>query len=395
MRRCIAAVLMVLLLLVTPVCAFSDVGANDWYSKALSALVADGIITDQPGQIFYAQAPVTRAEFLAMVLRAKGVTLPSGPDWQTACASAAVSAKLLTGSCTPETLDRPICRFEAAEILWRATGSVKPLSYIELVGGIADQADIPARYQTAVLQCYLTGLFHGSKNDRRFAGDTIVIRSEAVVLVARLKHPELRAKPEIREQVDYSLLLGECVTYTTNLTDRNYNINLAAKSINGTIIAPGQQFSFYRVVGNAGKAQGYRKAPAISGSETFQAYGGGLCQNASTLFNAALLANMQIDERHNHSLISNYIGAGRDATIYFGGARPLDFKFTNTLSCPIKVVMTYNPNTRALTCQIYGSSWEKKPNVTISTSGSGNRWTLTRKVNGVVNYTTRSVYRSE
>ena len=63
MRRCIAAVLMVLLLLVTPVCAFSDVGANDWYSKALSALVADGIITDQPGQIFYAQAPVTRAEF--------------------------------------------------------------------------------------------------------------------------------------------------------------------------------------------------------------------------------------------------------------------------------------------------------------------------------------------
>ena len=393
MKRRIAAGCLVLLLLVTPAYAFADVGGGDWYAKFLTALTADGIIADQPGQAFQPAAPVTRAEFLAMVLRAKGVTLSGGADWQSACASAAVSAKLLTGSCAPETLDRPITRFEAAEILWRANGCTEAPFYVKLSGGIADQADIPARYQDAVLQCYLSGLFHGSKNDRRFAGDTIVIRSEAVVLVARLKHPELRAKPEVDEQVNYSLLLGECVTYTTNLVNRNYNINRAANAISGTIIQPGGQFSFYHVVGNPGKAQGYRQAPAIAGTDTFQAYGGGLCQNASTLFNAALQANMRIDERHNHSMKSNYIGPGRDATIYFGGARPLDFKFTNTLSCPIKVVMTYNSSTRALTCQIYGSSWETKPNVSISTSGSGNQWTLTRKVNGVVNYTTRSTYR--
>lgn len=394
MRRYAAAFFLALFALVLPAQAFSDVGEGDWYAEALDTLIADGILMDQLGQPFQSTSPVSRAEFLALVLRASDIAFPAGENWRVSCASAALNAGILKETYASDTLNRPISRYEAAEILWRALGSEEPSASVRLTGGITDEENIPARYLSAVRQCYLSGLFTGSKDNRQFSGETIVSRQEAVALILRLRHPDRRVIPPTEQISDFEQLLGECVTYTTHLADRNYNINRAANTITGTVLQPGEQFSFYRVVGNPGWAQGYRKAPAISGTSTFAAYGGGLCQNATTLFNAALRANLRIDERYCHSMKSNYIDPGYDATIYYGGPRLIDFKFTNTLSCPIRIDMSFHPDSLALTCQIYGASWVELPDVSLSTTGSGHHWTLYRKVDGVVNYTTKSSYQN-
>lgn len=385
MRRRIAAMMLVAVLLATPALAFSDVGEGDWYAGAVEALVQDGVLTDLPGQPFSADAPVRWGEFLAMALKAKGISAGADP------AGAARKAGWLSGLPPAEALDRPICRYEAAEILWKATGSIQPAYAIRPKGGITDEAEIPARYLAAVRQCYLLGIFTGGESSRQFHGGDTVRRSEAVLLISRLGHPEQRAVPETETVEDFSQILGECVTYTTALTDRNFNIDKAAKAINGTVLEPGEQFSFYRVVGNPGKAEGYRLAPAIAGVTHVSSYGGGLCQNATTIFNAALKANLRIDERHNHSLKSTYIAPGYDATIYFGG-NFLDFKFTNVYDSPIRVEMTFNRKTRALTCRIYGASTVEVPAVKLYTTGGGKSWNLYRTVDGKINYSTKSVY---
>lgn len=385
MKRRVAAILLVLTLMITPALAFSDVGESDWYAGAVDILVQDGVLADLPGQPFMPDAPVRWGEFLSMALRAKGVEPGEDP------AGAALRAGWLSDLPPAEALDRPISRCEAAEILWKATGAVQPAYAVRPKGGITDEAEIPARYLAAMRQCYLLGIFTGAESSRQFHGDDTVRRGEAALLIARLGHPERRAVPETETVEDFSQLLGECVTYTTSLADRNFNIDKAAKAINGTILEPGEQFSFYKVVGNPGKAEGYRLAPAIQGVTHVASYGGGLCQDATNLFNAALKANLRIDERHNHSLKSTYVKAGYDATIYFG-ATHLDLKFTNVYDSPIRVDLTFNSKTRALTCRIYGASTVKVPEVKLHTTGGGKSYTLYRTVDGKVNYTTKSTY---
>lgn len=388
MRRRAAALIFAVYLLLTPALAFSDVGEGDWYDTAVRTLVADGILEDRPGRPFQGGAPVSRGEFLSLVLRIQG--LPCGEDPE-ACARAAVQAGLLEGDCPQAALSATLSRYEAAEILWRAMGAGRPPADLQPKGGIADEGVIPGRYLPAVRQGYLTGLFTGTEGDRRFSGESAVNRREAAVLLLRLGHPEYRIVPETEQILDFSQVLGSCVTYTTKLADRNFNIEKAAGAIDGTVLQPGEQFSFYKVVGNPGRAEGYRLAPAVAGKDHIASYGGGLCQNATTLFNAALYANLQIDERHCHSLKSTYVAPGYDATIYFG-ERSLDFKFTNTLPCPIRVEMTYDAASRALTCRIYGAARVTLPKVELSAGGGGHKWTLTRKADGVVNYTAKSTY---
>ena len=80
---------------------------------------------------------------------------------------------------------------------------------------------------------------------------------------------------------------------------------------------------------------GYRAAPIYSGGKVVDDIGGGICQVSSTLYNAALLSNMSITNRSNHSFITSYADPGRDATVYYGA---IDFKFKNTTNYPVKIV---------------------------------------------------------
>lgn len=114
--------------------------------------------------------------------------------------------------------------------------------------------------------------------------------------------------------------------------DRNANLRLATQRIHGTLIKPNQTFSYNATVGNRTQQQGFRMAPVIFDGKLIPDWGGGVCQVSSTLYNAVLLADLQIVERSNHGRAIGYVPLGFDATVVDG---MIDFKFKNSLSRPI------------------------------------------------------------
>ena len=140
-------------------------------------------------------------------------------------------------------------------------------------------------------------------------------------------------------------------TYLTNDKNRNTNIRLAAQAVNGTAVMPGETFSFNQTTGQRTMEKGYQPAAAIAGGATVDEVGGGVCQVSSTLFNAAAMANLAIVERSPHAWPSNYVDAGRDATVNWPD---LDFKFRNDKTTPVFVV-AFCENS-ACTVEIYGAA---------------------------------------
>lgn len=181
------------------------------------------------------------------------------------------------------------------------------------------------------------------------------------------------------------------MTYYSKYPDnynRTTNLLIASNAIDGTIIYPGQLFDFNKIVGPRTVARGYREATIFSGtSSTEQGVGGGICQVASTIFNTALYANVQIVERHQHSQRVTYVPLGRDAAIY-GNSQ--NFVWRNSTPYPIRIIMSVGSNT--LRCSFYTPVYVKDPDVSLSVSQSGKNFTMRRYVNGSVNYTCKSNY---
>ena len=112
------------------------------------------------------------------------------------------------------------------------------------------------------------------------------------------------------------------------------NIERAANKLNGVIIPSNKEFSFNEVVGITDQAHGYKNAPVILNNKLVQAAGGGVCQVSSTLYNAVLLANLEIVYRINHSHQVGYVHVGLDATVADNGP---DLKFKNNTDTPIYI----------------------------------------------------------
>ena len=142
--------------------------------------------------------------------------------------------------------------------------------------------------------------------------------------------------------------------------NRNINIKLAAKKVNGTVILPGEKFSFNTIVGSRTIEAGFKEGTAYVGGKVVPDVGGGVCQVSSTIYNTALLANMQIVERSNHMFTTGYVAASRDATVYYGS---LDFVFKNSRKYPIKMVASANGGVCKVS--IYGIKEEKEYEVII------------------------------
>lgn len=149
-------------------------------------------------------------------------------------------------------------------------------------------------------------------------------------------------------------------TYDASNTSRSENLRIAASKINGTVIMPGEQFSFNKVVGERTVTEGYKNAKIYSDGQVVDGLAGGICQISSTLYNAALLANLQIDERYNHSFTTAYVPGGRDATVVYGIK---DLKFTNTRKFPIKIEASVENG--VATFSIYGIKEENEYEVKI------------------------------
>lgn len=122
--------------------------------------------------------------------------------------------------------------------------------------------------------------------------------------------------------------------YDASNRDRSTNLELAAKKINGTVLLPGEEFSYNKVVGKRTIENGYKNAAVFSNGKVEDGLGGGICQISTTLYNAVLLANLEITERRNHSFVTSYEKPGRDATVVYGVQ---DFKFKNSREYPVKI----------------------------------------------------------
>lgn len=169
---------------------------------------------------------------------------------------------------------------------------------------------------------------------------------------------EVKAKiilPEItKEMLEKNLfkdVLGEYSTYVSGTSVRKNNVKLAGEKCNGIILLPGEEFSYNQTVGKRTKAAGFGEAGAYLNGETVQEVGGGICQTSSTIYNAIVLSNLKITERHNHTYISGYVPIGRDATVSWGGP---DFKFKNDQKYPIKLEVFYS-NSR-IYAKVYGTN---------------------------------------
>ncbi|WP_068781509.1 VanW family protein [Paenibacillus sp. GM2] len=129
--------------------------------------------------------------------------------------------------------------------------------------------------------------------------------------------------------------IGYYITYyNSGNADRSYNIALAAKAIDGTVVFPGETFSFNQVVGIRTTDKGYKRAGVIVRGEMSEGVGGGICQVSSTLFNAVDRAGLKVVQRYSHSRHVSYVPPGRDATVSWGGP---DFVFDNEYNQPILI----------------------------------------------------------
>ena len=130
------------------------------------------------------------------------------------------------------------------------------------------------------------------------------------------------------------LLATYTTTYDSSNTNRTTNLRLASNKINGTVIMPGEVFSYNKVVGKRTIAAGYKNAAIFSEGQVVDGLGGGICQVSSTLYNTAVFADMTITSRTNHMFVPSYVKAGKDATVVWGS---IDFKFRNDRDYPIKI----------------------------------------------------------
>ena len=156
-------------------------------------------------------------------------------------------------------------------------------------------------------------------------------------------------------------LLGSFSTNYVSNANRTTNLKLAAEKINGTVLLPGEVFSYNKIVGERTIAAGYKNAAIYENGQVVDGLGGGICQISTTVFNAALFANLDMVELYNHQFIPSYVGAGRDATVVYGVK---DFKFKNTRNYAIKIECTVSGGVAS--CKIYGLKEKTEYDVSIN-----------------------------
>ncbi len=152
-----------------------------------------------------------------------------------------------------------------------------------------------------------------------------------------------------------SILTTYTTSYNPGKRERSSNLRLAAKSIDGALVKPGDVFSYNKTVGPRLKETGYKDAIIFVNGKMEKGTGGGICQVSSTLYNAVLLTGTQVVERSHHSMRVVYVPPGLDATVSYGS---LDFRFKNTLGNAI-YIRTIAGGAR-LTATVYGAATDKR-----------------------------------
>ena len=225
--------------------------------------------------------------------------------------------------------------------------------------------------------------------DGPWVADSVAAAAASSIHRASLRLKQIRAdlttgeaqRLGVREQIS---------TFTTDMgtssSNRIHNVHLMANYIDGTIVKPGDTFSFNDRVGPRTVERGFREGQMIIGSLLLPAIGGGVCQTATTLFNNAFELGLPIVERHNHSFYISHYPMGRDATVSWGGP---DFVFKNDLKTAILIKTRYTDST--LTFSFYGTKPQRR--VVIST-GERTNWRSPRTTYALDPYAPRGSVRT-
>lgn len=198
--------------------------------------------------------------------------------------------------------------------------------------------------------------------------DVQSIKEKVYDMVSRLESGTIQIEPTVlypsmtREDWEQrTSLIASAYTKisTTSEEGRNKNIERACDLINGTVIQPGANFSFNTIVGARTAANGFYQAIEYAYSKEKLGYGGGVCQVSSTIYWAAVRANMEIVKREQHALKVGYTQFGFDATVNYDG-RKIDFVFKNTTDSPIYIITkvvkrpSIDKSHYLVLCEIYG-----------------------------------------
>jgi vancomycin resistance protein YoaR len=191
-----------------------------------------------------------------------------------------------------------------------------------------------------------------------------------------LELPMEEVSPNITAETLPTLGIVELVgegrsSYAGSAEYRITNIKAGAVRMDGVLIAPGEEFSFNRQLGEVDEANGFVQGYAIIGNSTQLEWGGGVCQDSTTVFRAAFWAGLPITERHTHAFYINWYdaysfpdqaGPGMDAAIYTGVS---DLKFVNDTGNWLLMEAIADDSTQTLTVRLYGT----KPNRQVYISG--------------------------
>ena len=146
------------------------------------------------------------------------------------------------------------------------------------------------------------------------------------------------------------VLASYTTDYSSSPSARWHNVELAASKVHGILLAPGEEFSYNKVVGPREARYGWQNALMFEDGEVVPGMGGGVCQVSSTLYNAVLRADLKVTARQNHSIKVKYVRPGSDATVVYGA---LDFRFLNTTDGPVMILARTRRG--ELTLNLYGT----------------------------------------
>lgn len=198
------------------------------------------------------------------------------------------------------------------------------------------------RYCTAVQDAYYdeeTHMIVDSVPGYGFDMEKTLQKLDTAAPGSELVIPMTDLEPDVTTQVVEKELFGTelfatSTEYVVN-ANRTKNLTLACQAINGTILNPGDVFSFNNVVGERTAAKGYMPATVYSGGLSLEELGGGVCQVASSIYYCTLHLNLEQVHREPHQYVVTYVPKGMDATVYWGH---IDYQFKNTLDFPIRIL---------------------------------------------------------
>lgn len=179
------------------------------------------------------------------------------------------------------------------------------------------------------------------------------------IMIPVTEVPALVATETLRA-LAFDTVIGEFTTkFAVQEKNRSANLIAAAKAVDHKIIRPGETFSFNDTVGPREPETGYKDAYVILNGEYVEGTGGGVCQVSSTLYNAVLLADLDIVERMPHAIAVNYVPPGQDATVDY--PHKIDFKFKNNTTSLVYIRADIQPGT--LTFRIWGKKTGKSVHI--------------------------------